>query len=416
MPRAVSRNNIIAGIFVVASIILAVAISIAVSGATKRLTPTTGYIVRFPILSSTAGLKPGSAVTLGGQEVGRVAAVKFYPEQGRPEYNDVHVRINTSVTLYQDAWAFMERPLLGSMSEINLARVGGEPDPKTGVAAGVLPPEGVLPGEIAPPTFLAQAGFGPEQIRQIRGMVGQAANIMDRIDRVTAQVEKEVDPTISTFKQTLRDVKDVTGDVKAKWPQWSAKADEIVDNVDKATGRLSPIADQLSGTLSDADKTIKDFQDLVAQNRPGLNQAIQNVVDASAGWREGATAFQDTAHRINSLVQEQTPNLRTMLASFRLAADQVKLASVEVRRSPWRLFHTPTTKELREESLYDAAEAYASAVSDLKAASESLQVAATPGPVPVDRDTAEHIASRLQEVFERYKVAEQELLKQMEKK
>lgn len=418
MPRAVSRNNIIAGVFVLASIILAVAISIWVSGATERLIPTRPYTVRFGLQEGTAGIKPGSSVTLGGQEVGRVTTVTFFPPEGKPTFVDVHINVRSSITLYEDAWAFLERPLLGSMSSINLARVGGEPDPQTGAAAKVLHPDGILIGSIAPPSFLAQAGFGPDQVRQFRAMIGQASNVMERIDRVTAQFEKEMEPDLKTFRGAIEDVKDITGQFRDKTPGWTKQTDEILAKVNDASGRLNPLADQISGTLADADNAIKNLQDVVQQNRPALAQSIQNILDASQGWREGAGSFQDTAHRINSLVQEQTPSLRDMLANFRLAADQVKLTTVEVRRSPWRIFHTPTTKELREESLYDAAEAYASAVSDLRSASDSLAAVsqASPGSPPVTQETVLSITHRLQTAFQRYSVAEQELLRQMEKK
>jgi ABC-type transporter Mla subunit MlaD len=75
--RTVSRNNLIAGSFVLAGIVLAVVMSIVISGAQERLIPTRRYIIRFPLATGTNGLKQGSSILLGGQPVGRVTGVQF---------------------------------------------------------------------------------------------------------------------------------------------------------------------------------------------------------------------------------------------------------------------------------------------------------------------------------------------------
>jgi ABC-type transporter Mla subunit MlaD len=419
MARAVSRNNVIAGSFVVASMILAIAISVAVSGVQKRLTPTNPYTVRFSIEDGTGGLKVGSPVSLGGQEVGRVTALEFARENDRPKAVDVRVRINSSIGLYQDAWAFLERPLLGSMSTINITRVGGEPDPKTGATAAPLKPGDTLPGLIAPPSFLAQAGVGPDQVRQVRQMIGQASGIVDRIDRFTQRFDTEFDPDIKAVHAAIDDVRTVTSQIREKVPGWTQHADSVLSQVDDASGRLKPIADQISGAVADADKAIKDFQEAIQTNRPAFDRIVSNVEESSKGWRQGAANISEASQRLDALIQEQTPNLRTILANLRLAADEVKLTMIEVRRNPWRLLYTPKTKELESELFYDAARTYAIAVSDLKAASEALEIASkadAAGGSPISRETLQHITDRLQEAFQRYAAAEQELLKRMESK
>src|SRR5262245_44897439 len=102
--RTYNRNNIIAGLFVIAAMVLAVAMSVAVSGATKRLTPTTPYVIEFTLADGASGLKAGSPVTLGGQEVGRVVRTRFAPDPSHATAVDVDVLINSNVTLHTDAW------------------------------------------------------------------------------------------------------------------------------------------------------------------------------------------------------------------------------------------------------------------------------------------------------------------------
>jgi len=430
MARPVTRNNVIAGVFVIVSMVLAVVISIAVSGAQQRLRPTSPYIVRFSVTEGTAGLKPGSPVTLGGQEVGRVARVEFGYENGIPTSVDVHVQVDAGITLYQDAWAFLERPLLGSMSSVNIARVGGEPNPETGASASAVPPGGMIQGQIAPPSFLAQAGFGPEQVRQFRVMMAQAASAVERIERITAKVEAELEPDLKGIRAAIDDVSSMTADVRQKLPAWTERTDRFLASLDEAGAQLRPLLDQVSDTVANADRTVTDLREAIEANRPALDRFMANI-DAAARevrevsvpafneamqtGREGVQAFSEANQRFNALIQEQTPNLRNILGNLRLAADQAKLTMVEVRRNPWRLLYTPKTKELEAELFYDAARTYAEAVSDLRAASEALEITARDneaGPA-VHRETLDHILQRLEDAFQRYRQAEMDLLEMM---
>jgi len=77
--------------------------------------------------------------------------------------------------------------------------------------------------------------------------------------------------------------------------------------------------------------------------------------------------------RAGTLLKEETPGIRHTLANLRLMSDQLKLTAVEVRSQPWRLLHSPTTKEMSSQVLYDARAAYAEAASDLRAASEGAR-------------------------------------------
>ena len=61
------------------------------------------------------------------------------------------------------------------------------------------------------------------------------------------------------------------------------------------------------------------------------------------------------------------------LGSAALAGQQLKLATIEVRRSPWKLLYRPTATEVEHEMLYEAARSFALAAADVKAASRSAQ-------------------------------------------
>src|SRR3954466_1064730 len=211
MPlRTGTRNNVVAGLFVIASAILAVVISIIVSGAQKRLIPTNRYIIRFSLEQGAPGIKKGTIVSLGGQEVGRVTDVRKVPDpNGVPIAMDIHVAIRSDVKLYEDAWAFLERPLLGTNSTLNIASAGTGQLPAGKQFQGarpILEPGELLDGRVAPPSFLTQAGYGPEQIHQVQNMILQASQVVERIDRISAKFETEVNPNLTKFSSIVEDI------------------------------------------------------------------------------------------------------------------------------------------------------------------------------------------------------------------
>lgn len=421
--RPVSRNNIIAGLFVIASLILAVVISIVISGAQSALVRTTPYVVRFTLEEGAAGLQADSPVTLGGQSVGRVTGVDFKRSPGgEPEAVDVRIAVRADLTLYEDAWAFLERPLLGTLGTINIARPGD--------GSGVAAPQGtgprleageVLVGRIAPPAFLAQAGYGPEQSRQLQKILSDGAALMERISRVTARVEERLEPDLATVRGTLEDVRSVAADLRESMPEWTRRVDSVLERADNAAARLEPL-------MQSADETIGSARSIIEDNRDELDRIIANIDRAAerfsggsldqlegalAAAQDGAEEFARTGRELSGLVRQERPNIERILANLRLAADQIKLTGIEVRRNPWRLLYTPTTKELDSELFYDAARTYAAAVSDLRAASEALEAAGREPPTPQSSEAVGRITAQLNDAFARYKTAEQGLLQQM---
>jgi hypothetical protein len=100
------------------------------------------------------------------------------------------------------------------------------------------------------------------------------------------------------------------------------------------------------------------------------------------------------------------------MANFRLASDQLKLTMMEVRRAPWRLLYRPDTKELQYELLYDSARAYATAVSDLRAATESLEAAQAAGGArpATEGATIDELIDQVRRALDAYRLTEEKFV------
>src|SRR5262245_56653116 len=166
-----ARNNVLAGAFVVVGLVLAVWVSFMLSD-TNLARGMRTFTVQFTLGDGALGLKPGSPELLAGQQVGKVQHVDFAraPAPGGGEVVtavNVAVEVRSDLTRYENAAIALQKPLLGTLSSINISSVGsaaGVPTP-SGISAAIEPGD-IVKGTIAPPGFLADAGYGPEQAGQ----------------------------------------------------------------------------------------------------------------------------------------------------------------------------------------------------------------------------------------------------------
>lgn len=410
-PRG-SSNNVRAGAFVLAAITIGFAFVVILGGLRERFTPRNSYTVRFTLVDGAQGLDVGSLVKIAGRPVGQISKItlRTEPKDGLPPGVDCVVKIDKDVRFFGTPIAYLNLPLLGSGGEINFPGVGDPSGP-------AVPTDGaaVITGTLSPPSFLAQAGYGEDQKTQLQ-------SILKRADEITAEV-----------KGITGDVRVVSSDVREKWPNWSSRVDNISKSIEEASASLPARVEEFREIMTQA-------RDWIAANKDKLTDVVDNVRAASADARDmlahfnaesvakvdalldsGKEAMEEAraaVARVDTLVAEQTPTLRRMLANFRLGSDQLKLTLAEVRRSPWRLLYRPDTQELEFELLYDSARAYADSVADLRAASESLDAASARAAAPgvgagggASAEEIEALTQRLRETMEGYAAAEESFLR-----
>jgi ABC-type transporter Mla subunit MlaD len=418
--RSTSRNNIIAGLFVLICVVMAVVISIILSGVMERLTPTTPYAIRFPLEIGASGIEPGSSVLLGGQKVGRVTGVAHETDEQGEMVVRVSVLIDSSVELYTDAWVALQLPLLGTLSTINISDVGGDAGER--LASG-----GVLAGKLAPPVFLTAAGFGPTQIAQFQDMIADATELIDLTRQAGQDWKPKIDAMLTEAHETLDNVNTISADTRQRLPGWSDHVDATLGNVEVASEHLPPLAEDARSRVTEAREVIVSVQETIDESRPKIDATLDNVASATGKIdretigqvndtltkaRDGIDSFTELTDRVRRMIEQELPGVQRMLAALRLAAEQFKLTSVEVRRAPWRLLYKPKTKELESELLFGAARSYAQAASDLRAASEALQVALADGDgryTPQQQEELTALSDRLENAMADYRKAEKEL-------
>lgn len=396
------RNNVLAGLLVLAAIIAIVAAVIMLGGGLEYLGKRS-YMVRFELDEGVSGLKEGAAVQVGGVDVGTVKDVELIRAADQIGGIMVTISIDRSIRLRQGAHPLLVLPLLGSQGIINFPEMG------TGAP---LASNDVLDGQIAAPTFLKQAGYADAQREQFQ-------NILRRFSEIG-------DSSVA-----------VLSDVREKWPAWSERVDSISRNVDATVARGPEIAEDLEARLEQLRELARTVQEVLDENRQDVRAGVERFASiaektdtfmdrlggeladtAQAMLENGRDALTKAEHgvdRITTLFQEQRPNMRRTLANLRLASDQLRDTLAEVRRAPWRLIYRPNLRELNYELLYDAARSYAGAVSDLRATTESIEsLVASGGDEQALREgTLDQLLEQLRHANENFRRAEEAFMEQL---
>jgi ABC-type transporter Mla subunit MlaD len=414
MATRSQRNTFFTGLFITAAILASVVIVIILSGVLDTL-GTRAYLVRFDLAANVGGLQPGAEVRLGGRRIGVVTDVAFERdgegEMARVEGVVVTLRVNNDIALREDARAYLELPLLGAQGVINFPTLG---------EGDRLADGGAVTGQLAPPSFLAQAGFGDDERSAVRNILDRTSSFADRLDSIGEGAQATVD-----------DTRAIVRDARTSWDErWSARVDRVTENLDTTAARGPELADDLDARLEEVRSLLASAQSSLDDNRASVDETIENVRASSKDVRSFASRLDgelndrflelldtgenelekagESVAEVGRFIEEQRPNLRKTLGNFRLASDQLRDTLVEVRRSPWRLLYRPDTRELEYELLYDAARTYAGALSDLRASSEALRevMRGEGGASSVDRARLDDLIERLDDAFEGYESAE----------
>ncbi len=424
------RNNVRAGIFVTVAGALAIAILLALSDIAALFEQSNTYRVSFPVSSGVGDLTTGSSVRIGGLKIGRVKRVDLQRSEGASPLDRIEAEfeITSEVELYDNARLMIGQPLLGADAWISIASVG---DPAGG---GVrLAPGALLQGAIAPGMLTDL--LGPENASRADEIVADLKDFTAFLAALDGEYDQRIRPVLEQAGFTADEVRALVARINGEdWPRWAGAIDRVFSDVHELSDGLDAAVADGRSFIANVDSTINRTNDLIDANRPEIDalirrlnetgvdlQAIVKRFDAETIDRvhafldqgqQGMESFTRVGERINQQLDVIGPDLETAMANARLASEQLKLTTVEVRRSPWKLLYQPSKGEFEHELLYEAARSFAVAASDLKAASESVdRVMARHGDrLAMDPDTANQLREHLHASFERYRAAQQRLM------
>ncbi|MAY74839.1 MAG: hypothetical protein CMJ31_09045 [Phycisphaerae bacterium] len=434
----VQRNNVMAGLFLISGLVLAVLVAFWIDDFGETLlSDRSDYIIRFDIRDGVAGVDEGSAVTLGGRRIGTVDKISLIAQgdDPAPRFIDVTVTVDADYTLYTDARPIVVGSLLGTLATIDIPHPGGVSEPG---AYERLAEGGTLQGG-AGAGMLGQLGLNRDDLRAI---VAEAQSFLDNANGIVGAFRPEAEPAAADLGAAIAAIRRTADRIDERSASYTADIDTFMERLTAASDRFGPITKQAESLLDDGSalvsnlsRGVDDVRSIVADNRDSINGAIDNASafleklngefassarDIFDNANRASSELEDATRRANALLRTETPTIRRTLANVRLVSDRATVFFEEVSAAPWRLLNRPGSKELEEQLVYDAARQYADAVSRLRGASASLeaalQAATRDDASEVDSETLELMHEDLMASFRHYERSETALLDAFEKR
>jgi len=174
------------------------------------------------------------------------------------------------------------------------------------------------------------------------------------------------------FKGTVHNLKTATGTINEKLPG-------VMDAAHQFIARLDDTVKNTSGTLDDVKLSMANFRT--------VSEKARDVVGGNKG------------------------KLDAMIASLKTTGDNLKYASSEVRRSPWRLLYKPGAGEVANLNLYDSTRQFAEGAGQLNDAAVALRDALKDP--DVDQAQVQKLVEKLDKSFAGFQDVEQQLWQQV---
>jgi len=410
-PNERRRNNIRTGIFVTVTLVLAVVIIVQLTDWwDKFFGVKQHYTVVYPVSVGVKDLKPGSEVRIGGMNMGRVESVTMTPDEdddGALRDITVEFALDGDARLYAGADIFVMGPLLGADAWLEIPHVGS---PEHGQPEG-----GVFEGAVSESVLALLSNPDHPIIRN-------TTTFTEFLAQVPQKYKDDVQPIFTNVEELTWQMTDVD------WPRWAGTIDEVMRWALRFT-------ENLDAAVMDGRELLDDADDLIVENRENIDQMVGNLtqtsadvqslaghlntetvgrIDAFLGRAQDAvdTAI-ETIERVQVDYEGWSVDVEEALGDAQATSQQLKLASVEIRRSPWKLLYRPKPDEIQHELLYNATRSFAMAVADLSAAATSTQrMLDNHGEeLKADAELLESVKRNLMEPLKGYEAAQERMLK-----
>lgn len=405
------RDHLKAGLFLFFGLVLALGCVFVLSDLGRLLEKTRGVRVSYRLSDGLHGLKVGAMVTLGHQPVGTVNAIEDLEITGgegggRVVGKIVTIEIPRRYKVYRNAVIELVIPPLGSGTRLNIRDVG---DTEPYKVADTI--EGRIAGSVLTKNLLRDAGIEDVQRQQIRGIIANLEAVTEtlkqdlpKLNDAAYSVLDGVSPLIAEAREAVSHANAASENVRALVEKIKNRSDLWVDRLDSITGSADDSLVTVRNLLRDKDQVVRDTLDHTERVTREVKQRVLGQVSEAL---EKAAAALDSLKAATAetqvLIAGQRPVLERALANAQLTTDQLKLAAIEIRRSPWRLLYRPDEAELDSDNLYDSARSFAMAAGALESAAQSLRAVAVAG---VPGEKVQPMLDHLEALFEKFELAE----------
>ncbi len=451
MPNK-TRNELTAGLFVLAGIVVVLGVVLWLGAA--DMLKARGQLATFyvPMSEGSVGVIEGAVVTLGDGRIGRVVEVQPDPGNRRCLYR---VRLErTDILLGSDANALVVAPPVGQAKIVvmdagdserpadaeNPIRLSGGLDQAMQridkVAANLELASAKLVEQLEPNDAASLLG-------KVHGVVGEIDLAAKSLGRITGNIEDQTaagDPNslVGTLLAGAGDIRLATTRLAGEFDanaeaSLAGKLGRAATNIERGSDPNAEgyLMAKVHGTLGEIDGIVTDARPKIDRTVTAITATAEKIKaytdkdigEILAGLREANTKvlkivgdFSVVSEEAKQIVTLNRDNIDETLDNLALVSVNLKAASQEIRRNPWRLLHRPDKKELRSQNLYDAVRAFSDGAAQLDQAIAKLRaLQKLESEDPQYDKTTERIRKNLTETFEKFTKAEQALWEELQK-
>jgi phospholipid/cholesterol/gamma-HCH transport system substrate-binding protein len=398
------RNALKAGLFMVISLVLIIAVIVGIKGLGRLTDPLQYGTVSFKLADDIGGLRIGDDVRIGGAKVGAVRSIDVQPDKEQPSVL-VRFSMPKRFQLKQGARPRIQATLTGT-AWINFETLGsGKALAENETIAG-LPSETTellaRLNAIAPNVEAIISDVKNQTVPKVNLALDKTAGTMDsfketgvaatdvmktlkgKLDGIVERYNKIVD----TGTQAMVNIRDLFGDIKTDFRTTIANFSKLTTAINE---KLPPILDKLDQGLAKVKQTVEVVDATLAD----IQKSAANTRDITASGR--------------SILTQNKSKIDRMISSLKVTADNLKGASAEVRRSPWRLLYKPQPGEMGNLNLFDSARQFAEGANDMNDAAQALRDALKDP--NADKEQIQKLVEHLDQSFGKFNKVEQELWK-----
>ena len=379
------RNALKAGLFIVISFVLILGIIFSIRGFGELLDPRRNLTVTFDLADDIGGLRTGDEVRIGGYQVGTVREINLVDQADRPQL-EVVISVPKKFDIRRDADIRIQSSITG-VSMMNFQTLGKG--------------QAVEEGE----TIKGGSSTMAQLMKAVNDLSPRLATIAGNVEEATAQItdtaargsellvlaRRQIDPdspeTIAhAARSMMSEIGGVVGDSKGDLRKTAANVAEMSDT---PKAKLPQMAEHVDALVVDLQKTVE----MARGSMEDLKQTVANARDVSGAAR--------------SIIVGNRSKIEGMVNAMKTTGDNLKNASSEIRRSPWRLLYKPGKGEVTNLNLFDSARAFAEGASQLADASQALRDAINAG--DGDAERLNELMKQVQSSFEQFEAVENKL-------
>lgn len=422
------HSELVAGTFVILALVVVVGVIIWVGGAGIFKQARQQAVFFRNEADGGSGLMVGSIVQVGDDRVGQISAIHFDPASGRTYYSAALERGDFKV--HADAKARVASGLVGG-SQLTILSLGTDRAPLADKDNAI---------EIAGGLDQAMADLGSAISKLSRTVEAELS--ADDPKAILSQVHS----AIGSLKGAASDVAQVAMNIKAETIRSNHNA--LLAKIHKSMDDLNVISSQVRGEvdvktdkplLAKLHASMDDINAMTADARPKVSEALTNIraisrdvrqyvehdiADIVAKLREANTRIvkisgdlSAVSGQIRQTVAMHRDNIDELVDNMVAVSANLKAASKEIRRNPWRLLYKPDNEELNSANIRAAATAFSNGAEQLDQAINKLNGLAksSPGGIPANDPTLIRVRKHLQETFDQFSKAEDALWKEVQK-